>query len=64
VINMARGRPLFKQSDVSRFLKAARAVGVEIERVEITPDGKMALIPAKESEELGQAEKNEWDDVS
>jgi hypothetical protein len=63
VINMARGRPLFKQTDVARFLKAARAAGVKPERVEIAPDGTIALIPAREEAAPTTPDRNEWDDV-
>jgi hypothetical protein len=44
---MSRGPTSFKQRDVMRLLKAARAAGVEVSRVEVDKSGKIALITAK-----------------
>jgi hypothetical protein len=41
---MARGPNKFKQRDVTRALRGARAAGIEA-RLEIEPNGKMILIP-------------------
>jgi hypothetical protein len=59
---MSRRPGLFRQSDLVRALRAARAAGVEVDRVEIDRDGKLVIVVA------GKAAKeppgsNEWDEV-
>jgi hypothetical protein len=44
---MARGPLTFRQRDLVRALKGARAVGLEISRVEIDKDGKIVVIIGK-----------------
>jgi hypothetical protein len=55
---MARGPSTFRQRDVTAAIKAARAAGVEVARVEVSTDGRILLV-------LGEAAKaedaNEWD---
>lgn len=41
---MARGRCTFRQQDVTRALRAAQAAGIDVERYEIEPDGKITVI--------------------
>lgn len=38
-----RSRPLPTQADISRTIKAAKAAGMEIGRVEVMPDGRIIL---------------------
>jgi hypothetical protein len=40
---MGRGAQTFRQSDLTRALKAAKAAGVEIARIEIARDGTIAM---------------------
>ena len=40
---MSRGPLTFKQQDVTRALKAARAAGTVVAKVEINRDGKIVL---------------------
>jgi hypothetical protein len=40
---MARQPSRFKQREVSRLLRAAKAAGVEVDRVEIDTDGKIVV---------------------
>jgi hypothetical protein len=47
---MPRGACTFKQQDVTRALKATRAAGVEVQRVEIDKDGKIVLVTGKPAE--------------
>jgi len=63
---MSRGPQTFRQRDVAAAIKAAKAAGCEVERVEIAKDGKIVLVtkdalevPAK----AGAADPtvNEWD---
>jgi hypothetical protein len=40
---VSRGAPTFRQSDVVRAIKAVRAAGEQVARIEIDRDGKIAL---------------------
>ena len=53
----------FRQSDLVRALKAARAAGVEVDRVEIGPDGRMVVVLSREGAAAQERERNvnEWD---
>jgi hypothetical protein len=57
---------LFKERDISRAFRAARAAGIEA-RVDIAPDGTIRIfqLPPQESAEAPKPapETNEWDDV-
>jgi predicted DNA-binding transcriptional regulator AlpA len=46
---MARTTPTFRQVDVTRVLKAARAAGLEVGRVEIDAEGKIVLVAKSEA---------------
>lgn len=41
---MAKTCATFKQADLVRAVKAARAAGLEIARTEIAPDGRIILV--------------------
>lgn len=43
---MARGRCTFKQQDVTRALRAARAAGFDVQKVEIDKEGKIVVVTA------------------
>ena len=58
-----RGPCTFRQSDVTRALKAARAAGYGSVRVENDKDGKIAIVAGGSGEGIGQTEANEWDTV-
>lgn len=61
---MPRGVCLFRQTDLKRALKGARAAGMEIARVEINKDGVIVMVPGKPEEPTdASAEENEWDGV-
>jgi hypothetical protein len=53
---VGRGKNAFRQSDVTRLLRAAKAAGVKI-RIEIEP-GKLIAVPMDSDGDEGQ---NEWD---
>jgi hypothetical protein len=46
---MARGPAIFRQQDVTRAIRAAKAAGVEIQRIEIARDGRIVIITAAEA---------------
>jgi hypothetical protein len=62
---MSRRQPTFKQSDVTKALKATVKAGLLIRRVEIAQDGRIIIVPAKVDDVVdGQTrEQNEWDGV-
>ena len=58
---MAARACTFRQKDVTRAIRAARAAGVDIARIEIDPDGKIVIILG--NGEPDPREANEWDRV-
>jgi len=57
---MPRGPTTFRQRDVAAAIKAAKAAGCTIARVEVGRDGKVVLVLTKG--EIDEKE-NEWDEV-
>jgi coenzyme F420-reducing hydrogenase beta subunit len=59
---MGRGPVTFRQQDVTRALRARRAAGVEVERIEIEK-GKIIVITEKKAKAPTDAgnDGNEWD---
>jgi hypothetical protein len=57
---MSRGPHTFKQTDITRAIRATVAAGVEVARVEVSQDGRIVVV-------LGKAgpvsEPNPWDDA-
>jgi hypothetical protein len=58
---MARAPANFRQADVVRALRAAKAAGVDIARIEIDPNGKIVIVTA--GEPVDRSEDNAWDRV-
>lgn len=59
---MARGRCTFKQQDATRAARAAIAAGLEVQRIEIDPYGKIVVVIGK-AEEPETKNADEWDNV-
>lgn len=63
---MSRTPARFKQADLTRAVKAARAAGLEVTRTEITKDGRIVLVHTSVADEPERASvapvRNEWDD--
>jgi hypothetical protein len=59
---MARGRLGFKQTDLTRALRAASAAGQAVQRFEIDREGKIVVFVGK-PEARGEAGENEWDNA-
>ena len=57
---MGHGPARFKETDVTRALRAARKAGADVDRVEIGRDGRIVLV-LKNGDEAS-AEGNEWDE--
>jgi hypothetical protein len=59
---MARGKARFTQSQVMLAIKAAKASGHAVDRVEIEPDGKIVVVIGKPSGATSESrDTNEWD---
>jgi hypothetical protein len=60
---MSRGSLSFKQTDITRAVKAVVAAGVGVARVEIEKDGKITVVAGNPTETVGKgdSERNEWD---
>ena len=54
-----RASPMFRQSDLSRALRAAQTAGLPVSGFEITPDGRIVIRTLEES--LGEKTANDWD---
>ena len=59
---MARGRLGFKQTDLTRALRATSAAGQPVQRFEIDREGKIVVFVGK-SEPREKAGENEWDNI-
>jgi hypothetical protein len=60
---MARTPSIFRQQDVTRAFRAAKAAGVRVARVEIDRDGKIVIVMADVELDERSEGKNEWDRV-
>jgi hypothetical protein len=63
---LSRRPCIFRQTDLTRAVKAALAAGIEIQRIEIDRDGKIVVVAGKLPESPGEGEDqcNEWDMVN
>jgi len=55
-----RKRCTFRQSDVTRAVKAVVAAGVEVARVEVDKDGRIVVVAGKPE---SNPASNPWDDA-
>jgi predicted aspartyl protease len=62
---MSRRQHTFKQSDVTKALKATVKAGIAVGRVEIDKEGKIVIVPARPEDAADQEKpgNNEWDGV-
>ena len=58
---MARSPCTFRQIDVTRALRAAKAAGIEVDRIEIAPDGTIIVVTEKTDAADGGEIGNPWD---
>jgi hypothetical protein len=61
---MPRAPTTFRQRDVAAAIKAARAAGCIISRVEVGKDGRIILILIGKEQPANKADANEWDDAT
>jgi hypothetical protein len=61
---MSRGPQTFKQSDVTKAIRAALAAGLPVARVEVSPEGDIIVIAGKpgQGQDVDHS-ANEWDSV-
>jgi hypothetical protein len=57
---MSRAPSTFKQNDITRAVKAARAAGLDVVRTEIDRDGRIILIHQKDAAPAPVDEFSEW----
>jgi hypothetical protein len=60
---MPRRRCTFRETDVKRAVRAVRAAGVEIGRVEVDKDGTIIVVPGKFGGGGNGEASNSWDEV-
>jgi hypothetical protein len=62
---MSRSQQTFKQSDVTKAIKATIKAGIAVERVEIAKSGKIVIVFARpEAAANGDGPgNNEWDGI-
>jgi hypothetical protein len=59
---MSRGPYTFRQTDLTRAIKGARAAGIDVARIEIEKDGRIVILPTQ-SAAVPETARNEWDEV-
>jgi hypothetical protein len=57
---MGHGRATFKETDLTRALRAARKAGLDVERIEVDRDGRIVLVLKNGNKVF--TERNEWDE--
>jgi hypothetical protein len=58
-----RAKSTFRETDVRRLIRAARAAGVDVGRIEVGADGRIVVVAkGVEPQGVGGA-VNEWDSV-
>lgn len=53
-------RTTFRQSDVTRAIRAAQAVGLPVVGFEIAPDGRIVVLTATEGHDAADAALDGW----
>jgi hypothetical protein len=57
---MAHGPATFKETDLTRALRAARKAGADVERVEVGRDGRIVLVLKNGDKVSATSGTNEW----
>lgn len=63
IIEMKRHPCQVRQTDVARAVKGALAAGMDVEKVELQPDGRITIMASRHDEQAPTAGKNERDDL-
>jgi hypothetical protein len=61
---MSRGAQTFKQGDVTKALKGAANAGLQVQRFEIDPSGRILIFTGQSDDRhQGAQSPTEWDNV-
>jgi hypothetical protein len=60
---MPRGQCKFKQSDVTKAVKAVVAAGVQVARVEVDKEGRIVVVAGQAGAPEDGREGSEWDRI-
>ncbi len=60
---MARGALTFRESDLTRALRATRKAGIAVQRVEIDNGKIIVVVGMPQSARANDDQRNEWDTV-
>jgi hypothetical protein len=58
---MGHGRCTFRETDLTRALRAAKKAGADVVRAEVARDGRIILV-LRNGEAPADGERNEWDE--
>jgi hypothetical protein len=58
---MARGEANFKQQDLTRVARGAKAAGIEVQRFEVDKTGKIVVVTAQPAMDTSDKSDDEWD---
>jgi hypothetical protein len=60
---VSSGKQRFSQREVSRLIRASEAAGLKVARIEVKPDGSVAIIPGEPGIATAGREQptEEWD---
>jgi hypothetical protein len=58
---MPRGQCAFRQSDITKAVKAVVAAGLAVVRVEIDSNGKIVVVAGSPVQDDQDGDRNEWD---
>jgi hypothetical protein len=59
---MPRAPCIFRQRDLTRAIKGARAAGIDVACIEVDKDGRIIILPTQ-SAAVPETARNEWDEV-
>ena len=61
---MSKGRHSFRQSDLTKAIKAVTRAGLSIARVVVEPGGEIVVYPGSPTQNVPvEVNENEWDTV-
>jgi hypothetical protein len=65
VLTVSRGKCTFKQSDVTRALKATKAAGFDVSKIEIDRDGRLVVVLSDKKADTNDdnGNGNPWDNA-
>ena len=58
-----RRKSSFTQADIARAIKAVMSAGLDVQSIEIGPDGTIVVVTTTDQSETQDPKANEWDTV-